>query len=321
MTVDLDSLLGGLAERTREKFQAMPNVLLKDDTFDIAKLPVDKAEWHRLSDVVAVVADLKSSTKLDERRYAQSTASIYDAGVGGVVRIFSDLNSDFVDIQGDGGFALFWGEKRYERALCVGISIRTFSANFKKQLEKKWPKAPTTGFKVGIASGSVLAKRVGLAKHLDMQEPVWAGKPVNYAAKAAQQTEPNELLITGSVWDRIQSNDYLTATCGCVDGVPGHPPSSLWTEIELEKIPNEERFGQKLSSIWCETHGNEYCQAILDGKTSRSDLNQDLRKSFQSISASASQEERQRAAAARGKNYVDVLEELKQMRLERARRQ
>ncbi|WP_457974586.1 hypothetical protein [Arthrobacter sp. D1-17] len=117
--------------------------------------------WHHLDDLVAVFFDLKSSTNLEKGRKPASTASIYDAGAGGVVKILDTFDVNFVNIQSD-GFGLFWGECRYERAICAGITVRTFGSDFTDQLNDKWPSAPSTGLKVGVASGPILVKKVGL---------------------------------------------------------------------------------------------------------------------------------------------------------------
>ena len=52
--------------------------------------------------MVAVVADLKNSTKLGTGKWAASTASIYQAGTGGVVDVFNKFSADFIQIQGQG---------------------------------------------------------------------------------------------------------------------------------------------------------------------------------------------------------------------------
>ncbi len=39
---------------------------------------------------------------------ARSVASIYEASTGGVVQVFDEFDADFVAIQGDGAFGLFW---------------------------------------------------------------------------------------------------------------------------------------------------------------------------------------------------------------------
>ncbi len=35
---------------------------------------------------------------------------------------------------------------------------------------------------------------------------------------------------------------------------------------------DEDRYGRKLTSMWCLNHGSEFCDAILNGKTSRDDV-------------------------------------------------
>jgi class 3 adenylate cyclase len=298
--VDVGELLTGLGERAAQKFERQPIIVEKDDSFDVEKLPIDAPKWHRVSDVVAVFFDLKFSTNLEKGRTPASTASIYDAGVGGVVKIFHAFDADFADIQGDGGFALYWGDRRYERALTSAITVSTFSASFTTQLSNKWPDAPSTGFKLGIASGPVLAKRVGVARQLDLQEPVWAGRPVNYAAKAAQQGAPGAILVTGSVWDAISDNDYLSFSCGCVDGVEkSTPPTLLWEPFSLDKIPDDDRFGQRLRSQWCPNHGNRFAASILAGDTSRSDVPSQARSSRTALLMGSS--ERLGAFEARGR--------------------
>lgn len=260
---DLDGLLQALHDRTASKFKRLPDVVVKDKGLDVDKLPIDKDEWHQLTDVVAVVFDMKDSTKLDEARRPASTASIYDAGVGGIVRIFKNFDADFVDIQGDGGFALFWGDSRYNRAIVSAITIRSFSDDFAKQLADKWPDAPTTAFKVAIASGAVLAKRVGLPRHLEFQEPVWAGKAVNFAFKAAQQIDPGFVLVTASVWDELSKNDFVAFSCDC------GTPSPLWSAHHIDRISEAESLGAILESKWCSIHGNIHLDAILAGQKIR----------------------------------------------------
>lgn len=265
--MDLNELLDGLTATTKDELASMPEVVDGSDDLDVAKLPIVARRWTRMDDIVAVVADLKGSTTMGTGKRAASTASIYEAGTGGVVKIFDKFEANYTQIQGDGAFALFWGERRYERAICAGITVKTMSVDFAEQIEKKWPEGPNTGFKVGVASGRVLVKRVGTPRNPDQQEPVWAGKPVNYATKAAQCADRHELIAAGSVWDRIEKNDYLTLSCNCGDG----PSDGIWKDFEIEKLPEgePERQGRRLVSSWCVVHGEEYCNAILDGKKNR----------------------------------------------------
>jgi len=266
----LDSLLSDLDDKVKTEIASTPTVEDWDeDTFDVATLPITARKWIKVPDLRAVVADLRNSTRLGTGKHAASTASIYEAATGNVVKVFDTFNADFIQIQGDGAFALFWGDLRFERALCAGITVKTFSEAMVERLKKKWPDADPTGFKVGVASHRVLVKRIGTLRNPAQQEPVWAGKPVNYAAKAAQQADRHELLVTGSVWDQIECNDYLTITCPCGGG----PSASLWTDITIDKIPEEdkERYGRRLGSTWCVHHGAEYAAAIMAGSKRRDD--------------------------------------------------
>jgi hypothetical protein len=89
---------------------------------------------------------------------------------------------------------------------------------------------------------------------------------VNYAVKAAQSGDAHELIATGSLWDAIAKNDYLTFTCDC-----DTPSPSLWHDHDIEKLDHDdrERTGRCLTSQWCLNCGEDYCNAILAGETRR----------------------------------------------------
>jgi class 3 adenylate cyclase len=272
---NLDGLLKSLDQAAKTELDSTPEVNGWDGSLDVSTLPIVARRWIKVPDVVAVVADLKNSTQLGTGKWAASTASIYQAGTGGVVEVFNKFDADFIQIQGDGAFALFWGGMRYERAMCSGITIRTFSADLVSRLENRWPKMAETGFKVGIASGRVLVKRIGTPRNPAEQEPIWAGKPVNYAAKSAQCADRHELIVTGSVWDKVQPNDYLAISCGC-GGTGGKPSTGIWSDMTIERLPKDdpEREGRCLIAAWCEIHGAEYCAAVMAGQKKRSDVDQ-----------------------------------------------
>lgn len=271
--VRLEDLLKDLDQKAKDEFASTPEVVDKGHSLDVSALPITARKWHKVTDAVAVVADLKGSTKLGTGKWAASTASIYEASTGGVVRIFDEFEADFLAIQGDGAFALFWGDLRYERALAAGITVKTFSADLVERLEDRWPndpQLPSTGYKVGVAASRLLVKRVGTPRNLNQQEPVWAGKAVNYAAKAAQSVDRHLMAVTGSVWDRVEKNDYLAYTCPCGEG----PSDTIWGDHTIDRLPDgdPEAEGRVLSSTWCATHGEEYCAAVLRGEKTRDDV-------------------------------------------------
>jgi class 3 adenylate cyclase len=266
---DLKKLLGDLDGAVAEELETNPDIIEAGDSLDLDDLYINARKWHRLDEVVAVVADLKGSTGLGYNKHPASTAAIYEASTGGLARILDTFDADYIAIQGDGAVGLFWGDQRFERALCAGITIKTFSAkHLVKRLEKKWDELPKTGFKVGVAASSVLVKKVGIPR-TDHKEPVWVGKAVNYAAKAAQQADADEMIVTGTIWDFVENNDFLAATCSCDFG----PSATLWQDVTIRKIheSDDEREGRVLTSMWCATHGSAFCHAVMIGETDRTE--------------------------------------------------
>lgn len=292
--VDLEQLLKDVDGDVKDELSCNPDVIDKGHELDVNVLPIVARKWYKLRDAVAVVADLKSSTQLGLNKHRASTASIYEAATGGIVEIFDEFDADFIAIQGDGAFALYWGDSRLSRAICAGITVKTFSElHLVPRLIKKWPTLPETGFKVGIASSALLVKRVGIPR-TDHQEPVWAGRAVNYAAKAGQQADVGQMIITGSIWDWASNSDYLAVSCPCYKGVS----ADIWQDVTIAKIPEEhaEREGKLLTSRWCSIHGPEYCAAILAGKTKRNDVGD---KVYNAMNIEMSRAIRARAKRAR----------------------
>ncbi len=265
---DLKETLNDLKDHVTNQLALNPEVVNADVTLTADDLFIEARKWHLLEDVVAVVADLQGSTNLGYGKHLASTAAIYEASTGGLVRALKTYDPNYIAIQGDGAVALFWGEHAMERSMCAGITVKTFSErHLVPQLTNKWSELPMTGLKVGIASSRVLVKKVGIPR-TSHQEPVWAGKAVNYAAKCAQQAVAGELIVAGSMWDFIESNDYLSLSCGCGGG-----PGELWSDVTIAKITGDEGedAGRVLRSTWCVLHGAEFCAAVLDGKTKRPD--------------------------------------------------
>lgn len=235
---------------------------------------LEARKWKRIEDCVVVAGDLTNSTQLGFGRQHNTGARIYESATGGVIRVVtaSMFHPEFVDIQGDGFFAIFHGEHRYERALCCAITVTSMSKRvLVPRLEAKFGEdIPETGFKVGIASGTLLVKNVGVR---GTAEPVWAGRPVNWAVKCAQSTGPHSLVVTPSVWRKVEENDYVRYSCGCSDGSWWGKYSDLWDEHEVEKLPDSDCDCFRCKHpCWCEEHGDEFCEAILDGQTEREEI-------------------------------------------------
>ena len=107
-------------------------------------------------------------------------------------------------------------------------------------------------------------RKIGLkhyADRTDRQNEVWAGKPVNMAAKLASISENNQLLISDRFFKNIQ-NELTTKSCGC--GSAEGEKGDLWTPMD---VTEDSRFdfdrAYKLVVNWCPTHGLKYCEDIL----------------------------------------------------------
>ncbi len=177
-----------------------------------------------------------------------------------------------MDIQGDGFFALFHGDRAYERALCAAITLKTFSERHLVQLiaQHMGGTVPETGFKAGIAAGTLAVKRVGAPRKTS--EPVWAGKPVNWAYKCAQQADIHEVVVTEKVWNQVRYNDYVRWSCGCDGSGTPKAMSMLWTGKTVPALMSHGIHCWVLRQRWCGEHGDEFCQAVLDGKTDRAEV-------------------------------------------------
>lgn len=277
---ELQDLLDEVKSDVQATLKKVPPVEERDDP-DADDIPGQgSAKWLKIPKVVAVVADLKNSTQLGTGRHDTSTARTYKAAVEGSVKILNRFEADFIDIQGDGGFGLFWGERAIERSMCAGVTIRTFSETFVANLEKSWGASagPETGFKVGVAMGRVLVKNLGTPRNQEEQEAVWAGRPVNYATKCAQAADKHQIIVAGSVWDRIRQNDYLAYTCGCSGNAPS---SELWSDLTIDRLTDDERFGRMTPSGWCVNCGPQFCAAIMAGHRRRDDIPDHLRTQLQ----------------------------------------
>jgi class 3 adenylate cyclase len=241
-----------------------------------SSLALEKPLWKRIEDTVVVATDLKGSTRISYSKQDRVGARVYQASSGHCARIFQHFDADFVDIQGDGLFAIFHGEHAVGRATAAAFTLKSFSTSalarlIDEHLGKDLPEGYETGLKVGIDTGVLLAKRIGVRG--DHNEPVWAGKPVNYATKCAQGADRHEIIVTDRFWNCIKSNDYASYTCGCAGG-EASSPAPMWSETEIKTLGDDAACKTFSSpSSWCVNHGDEFCAAIRSGLTDRADVN------------------------------------------------
>ncbi len=240
--------------------------------------PTNKGQWHRISNVTAIFADIKDSTQLNIES-SKDAAYAYTYFIKAMTVILERFDARYIDIQGDGIFGLFSGSSSSFDAIACAVTMKTAAATivtdyFNEDASTDWQLS--VGF--GIDRGTLLVRRLGLRG--TKQNEVWAGKPVNVAAKLSGLANGDQLLVPGRVFNLYEKASAIRRrallwTCGC-RGNPGDGPGldadegtteTLWTaHFSPKNLKLDFDRYHTLKSQWCEFHGPEYCEAILTGR-------------------------------------------------------
>jgi class 3 adenylate cyclase len=273
--VDVVSLLDEIKATAKEDLATPVEISPAQGMPTIATLPLEKNKdgrhvWREIADASVVATDLKGSTSISYSKQDRVGARLYQASTGGCSRVFQKFAPDFVDIQGDGLFAIFAGDNHSERALCAAVSLNSFGLGLRQMLKDQFgedvPEMNDSGLKIGADTGLLLVKKIGVRG--DHNEPVWAGRPVNYATKCAAETEAGKVLVTSAFFKPFLDNQYVRYTCGCVNGEPDQKVSPLWLRKTVDSLGSDTEV-RELKSSWCARCGREFARAILRGDQDR----------------------------------------------------
>lgn len=241
--------------------------------------PTNKGVWNKIRNVTAVFADLKRSTELNTDNRPEYAAWAYTYFIRAMAIVFSRFDANYIDIHGDGIFGLFSGEDSAFTAIACGVTMKTViekqvAVRFRDTVSTAW----TLNAGIGIDCGTVMVRRLGLRG--EKYNEVWAGKPVNIAAKLSGLAGDNELVVPNYVHRTYDSASrlrrrVLSRTCGCRDGrigdgvyAPDKQTSLLWTYVKNEGGSLDFMTRYILESKWCDIHGAEFCQILLDNRMS-----------------------------------------------------
>lgn len=132
-----------VADKARSIATNVDVLALVDDVAGAGDLnvPLEKNKdgkyvWREIAEASVVATDLKGSTSISYSKQGRVGARLYQTSTGGCSRVFQRFAPDFVDIQGDGLFAIFAGDLHSERALCAAISLNTFGVKLKAALKE-----------------------------------------------------------------------------------------------------------------------------------------------------------------------------------------
>jgi class 3 adenylate cyclase len=239
------------------------NALLTGEAY-----PMADNQWLKIPDVVCLFVDIRNSTGLSATSHDKSTASIYEFFTGTAVRMFHILGAGYIDIKGDGVFALF-NSNEVHRAFAAAVNFKTFAElHFLPAVRRRLPDTVDIGFHMGMDQKTVLVKQIGVrdAEGRDRRKnEVWAGKPINMASKLASLSGDGELLVSDRYYNRLSDSDEVQKSCGCIAGIGQSGECvPLWN---MRQKPEGSSFDfdniYVLRQHWCEAHGKDWCERII----------------------------------------------------------
>jgi class 3 adenylate cyclase len=163
---------------------------IKDDAY------LEKPTWVGGDNkFVCLFIDLDKSSKISFKKHAMTMAKIYDYFTQTLVDVFSHevFGADYIDVKGDGAFAIYEGKHAPYKAFYAAITFRKI---FEENIKSKFTDDADQNLscKIGIHKDKILVKKIG--KRGDYNE-VWAGKLVNNAAKLSKEYEKNPSRFSG----------------------------------------------------------------------------------------------------------------------------
>jgi len=223
-------------------------------------------KWYRVPDVVCVYVDMRNSTQLSATHHDKSTASVYELYTGTAVRIFNSFSPSYIDVKGDGVFALF-NKNEVFRAFAAAVTFKTFAQESFIPMVRGKISEIDIGSHMGMDQKTVLVKRIGIrnSENTDTRNnEVWAGKPINMASKLASKSGDNQLWISNRLYEKFANKELVSQSCGCSNGQVTGQKTNLWTEKDLTEDTNLDfNTAYVLESYWCPIHGKDWCDKIL----------------------------------------------------------
>lgn len=252
----------------KSKFSDSIEVIDKDAVPSYNYLEVNK--WHRIKNVVCVYIDLSSSTQININEHPNTSARIFQSYVNSFVHIFDEFGAKYIDIQGDGGFALFDDTDAINKAIVAAVTIKSLLA--KKNYLSDFIESQTKNnvklqVRIALDIGTIIVKKLGKRNKSNtdyLNNEVWLGKPVSISSKLcnlkdhSKGFDSNTIRLSDRLYYQIKNNHILySCECGKVE--------KLWKEITFDEKFFELEKAFILTSNWCDQCGDTYSENILNG--------------------------------------------------------
>ena len=219
---------------------------------DTRDIPIVDKRWDKIPGVICCFVDMKGSTKLSVKlENDEDLAKSYRLFTETAIRIFHIFESPYIDVKGDGVFALFNSDQPHT-ALAATISFKTFVYEYFTPKIEGISQQKIEGH-FGIDQADVLVRKFGLKKYrdrTDRQNEVWAGQPVNIAAKLASLSEGNELLVSPKFFKNLYLKDF--------DSILQWSPENKLLD---ERFSFD--FAHVLYSNWSKLDGELHCRKLM----------------------------------------------------------
>lgn len=272
----LDQVGSEVVNQLRTQAALGVNILGREDVEESG--PTNRGVWWRIPNVTCVFADLKRSTSLSASGSRKDAAYAYTYFIRAMTVILDRFSAKYIDIQGDGIFGLFSGRDSEYRAAACAITMRT---QVEKYVESSFMRDTSSHWRlrvgIGVDRGALLVRRLGLRGAKENE--VWAGKPVNMAAKLSSCAGNNQVAVSERVFAGYQRFSKLRQrallwSCGCKGRTIGMGLNSpagqtawLWNEQDAPgNLGLDFTNVYKRRAGWCDQHGAEFCEAIVTGR-------------------------------------------------------
>lgn len=164
----------------------------------------DKPRWLSLEGVICCFVDIQGSTKLSVKINKYELARIYRLFTEAAIDIFDELDSDYIDVKGDGVFALY-DQSCPHKALAATIIFKTYvDTDFTREVRERINQEVQGHY--GIAQADVLVRRLGKREssiNKNRQNAVWAGQPVNMSVKLAGLSSNSEIWMSPEFYNNL----------------------------------------------------------------------------------------------------------------------
>ena len=269
----LDEISAAVKSQLDQQAASGVRIVQQDDVPDTG--PVRGGVWLQIPEATAVFVDLKGSTGLNARFGPEAAAHAYNYFNRAMAVILNGFQARYVDVQGDGLFGLFSGKgSRFLAAACA-ITMKTqvetlIAGRFRRDVSADWELRAG----IGVDRGRLLVRQLGL-RGTGMNE-VWAGTPVNMAAKLSSVAGPNEVVVSERVFSDYQQSAkirqrVLLWSCGCKGSTRGGGLDLPAKEAEYlwQSAPAPANLGldfdqvHRMGRAGCPIHGAEFCEALV----------------------------------------------------------